>query len=271
MKTRDKYKLYKPKKFLGQNFLVDDNISRKIVKQLDLKDTDTVLEIGPGQGALTKHLAGFCKKYIAIEIDKNIAESLEVKYKDKVKIINWDFLKFDLSQFKKPIKIIGNLPYNIASEILFRLFEHRDKIECAVLMVQKEFARRLVANPNSKEYGIMSVQTQVFCKPKILFNVPPTVFFPKPKVESSVIKLDFTNDNYNLLNRDSFKLLVRTAFGKRRKILKNSLKELFEELELNFDEYDLFFDFSRRAENVSINEYVQLSNLIFEKVFYNAE
>ncbi|MCX6165780.1 MAG: 16S rRNA (adenine(1518)-N(6)/adenine(1519)-N(6))-dimethyltransferase RsmA [Ignavibacteriae bacterium] len=267
MKTRDKYKLYKPKKFLGQNFLVDDNISRKIVKQLDLKDTDTVLEIGPGQGALTKHLAGFCKNYIAIEIDKNIAESLKEKYENKVKIINEDFLKYNLSQFKKPIKIIGNLPYNIASEILFKLFDHREKIECAVLMVQKEFARRLVASPNSKEYGIMSVQTQVFCKPGILFNVPATVFFPKPKVESSVIKLNFCNDNYNILNRDSFKLLVRAAFGKRRKTLKNSLKNLFEELKLDFNEYDLFFDFSKRAENIGVADYVQLANQIFVNVF----
>lgn len=271
MRTRDKYKLYKPKKFLGQNFLVDDNIARKIVKQLNLKDTDTVLEIGPGQGALTKHLAGFCKKYIAIEIDKSISESLEEKYGDKGEIINEDFLKYDLNKFKKPIKIIGNLPYNIASEILFKLFDNREKTESAVLMVQKEFARRLVASPNTKEYGIMSVQTQVFCKPVILFNVPPTVFFPKPKVESSVIKLDFGYDNYNLLNRDSFKLLVRTAFGKRRKTLKNSLKDLFEELKLDFNEYDLFFDFSKRAENVSVADYVQLANQIFVKVFYNAE
>jgi 16S rRNA (adenine1518-N6/adenine1519-N6)-dimethyltransferase len=271
LKTREKYEIYKPKKFLGQNFLVDDNISKKIVRQLELKATDTVLEIGPGQGALTKNLAGFCKNYIAVEIDKNITESLKEKFGDKGKILNEDFLKYDLTKIKKPIKIIGNLPYNIASEILFKLFDNREKIQSAVLMVQKEFARRLVSSPNSKEYGIMSVQTQVFSKPKILFNVPPTVFFPKPKVESSVIKLDFSKNDYELLSRDSFKILVRTAFGKRRKTLKNSLKDLFEKIGLDFDELDLFFNFSKRAENLCVADYVRLANLIFTRVYNNAE
>ena len=270
MKTREKYKLYKPKKFLGQNFLVDDNISRKIVKQLDIKESDTILEIGPGQGALTKHLAGVCKKYIAVEIDSEICNSLKEKY-GKGKFINEDFLKFDLNQFKKPIKIVGNLPYNIASEILFKLFDHREKITISILMVQKEFAQRLVAKPHSKAYGILAVQTQAFSEPEILFNVPPTVFFPKPKVNSSVIKLNFSNENYEILSRELFKRLVRSAFGKRRKILKNSLEDLFEELKLDFDDFDLFFDFSKRAENLNVEGYVQLSNIIFEKVFYNAE
>lgn len=266
MKTREKYKLYKPKKFLGQNFLVDDNIARKIIKHFELKSSDTVLEIGPGRGALTKHLAGFCKKYYGIEIDKSIADSLKIKYGDKGKIINEDFLEYDLNKFKKPIKIIGNLPYNIASEILFKLFEHNKKIISAVLMVQKEFAKRIIAKPNSKEYGILSVQSQVFSKPEILFNVPPTVFFPKPKVQSSVIKLDFQNLDTSLISKECFKEVVRTAFGKRRKTLKNSLKELFEELNLDFDDLDLFFDFSVRAESLSVQDFVQLSNLIFNRV-----
>lgn len=270
MKTSDKYKFYKPKKFLGQNFLVDDNISRKIVKQLDLKKDDTVLEIGPGQGALTKHLAGFCKNYVAVEIDKNITESLDNKFKEKGKFINEDFLKFDLNKFKKQIKIVGNLPYNIASEILFKLFDNKDKFIYAVLMVQKEFAKRLVAHPNTKEYGILSVQTQAFSKPQLLFNVPPSVFFPKPKVESSVIKLTFQKDSPEIQRYDGFKLLVRSAFSKRRKILKNSLSDLFEELKIEFDNNELNFDFSRRAENVSVKEYINLANIIFGDIVKNA-
>ena len=270
MRTKEKYILYKPKKFFGQNFLVDDNISRKIIKQLDIKETDTVLEIGPGQGALTKHLAGFCGKYYAVEIDKNISESLKEKYGDKCEIINEDFLKFDLRKFIEPIKIIGNLPYNIASEILFRLFDSRNILECAVLMVQKEFARRLIALPNTKDYGILAVQTQVFSNPKIIFNVPPTVFFPKPKVESSVIKLTFSDTTYNLADVDIFKKFVRASFGKRRKTLKNSLKDLFEELKLDNSEFESHFDFNRRAENISIPEYVGMSNLIYSKVSNNA-
>ncbi len=271
MRTKEKYKLYRPKKFLGQNFLVDDNISKKIVSQLDMKETDTVIEIGPGRGALTKHIAVFCKNYIAVEIDKSMSEELEAIYGDKGKIINEDFLKFDLLGFKKPVKIIGNLPYNIASEILFKLFDHMDMIECAVLMLQKEFARRLIAVPHTKDYGIMSVQTQVFSSPKILFNVPPTVFFPKPKVESSVVKLTYPEKENIPLNKEIFKKLARSSFGKRRKTLKNSLKDLFEELDLEFDDFDMFFDFTKRAENITVAEYVNMSNLIFSKVFYNAE
>ena len=265
MKTKEKYKIYKPKKFLGQNFLVDDNIAKKIVKHLEIKKSDTVLEIGPGRGALSKHLAGTCRKYIAVEIDGNIAKSLSDKIGDKGKIVNEDFLKYNLNKFRKRVKIIGNLPYNIASEILFKLFDCREKIDTAVLMVQKEFARRIVSHPDSKEYGILSVQSWAFCNPEILFNVPPSVFFPKPKVESSVVKLYF-NNNLELLNVSMFKKLVRSAFGKRRKTLKNSLKDMFSELNLNFSDFDLFFDFSKRAENINVNQYVKLSNHIFEKI-----
>lgn len=271
MRTKDKYILYRPKKFFGQNFLVDDNISKKIVRQLEINESDTVLEIGPGRGALTKYIAGFCKSYIAIEIDKNISAELEATYREKGKIINEDFLKFDLRQFKKPVKIIGNLPYNIASEILFKLFDNRDIIECSVLMLQKEFARRLTAQPGTKDYGIMSVQTQVFSTPDIIFNVPPTVFFPKPKVESSVIKLSFSDKRIALYDKDIFKKLVRASFGKRRKTLKNSLKEYFEELNLEFDEFELLFDFKKRAENITVEGYVNMANLIYSKTFHNAE
>jgi 16S rRNA (adenine1518-N6/adenine1519-N6)-dimethyltransferase len=146
-----------------------------------------------------------------------------------------------------------------------------EMIECAVLMLQKEFARRLIAVPHTKDYGIMSVQTQVISNPKILFNVPPTVFFPKPKVESSVVKLTFSGKENIPLNKEIFKKLVRSSFGKRRKTLKNSLKDLFEELNLDLDDFELFFDFSKRAEDITVAEYVNMANLIFSKVFYNAE
>lgn len=260
MKTREKYEFYRPKKIFGQNFLVDDNISQKIIRQLDITESDLVLEIGPGQGALTKHLAALEERYTAVEIDNAIASELGIKYGSRINIINQDFLKFDLSQFGRKIKIVGNLPYNIASEILFRLFDYRDTIISAVLMVQKEFAQRLVAKPDSKEYGIMSVQTQVFSKPSLLFSVPPTVFFPKPKVESSVIKLGFGNDA-DLKSVNIFKALVRASFGKRRKIIRNSLKEYFEKMNISFGDFD--FDFTRRAENVRVEEYVALANRIF--------
>lgn len=258
MKTREKYQLYKPKKFFGQNFLVDDNISRKIIRQLDISEDDFVLEIGPGQGALTKHLAGLKDKYAAVEIDSGIVSELQNKFSG-INVINKDFLKFDFDLFQTKIKIIGNLPYNIASEILFKLFDNRDKIKCAVVMVQKEFAQRLTAKPNSKEYGILSVQTQYFSEPSLLFNVPPTVFFPKPKVESSVVKLEFNRKDINT-DVQIFKELVRASFGKRRKIIRNSLKEFFEKKNLGFEMFD--FDFTRRAENITIAEYVELAEQI---------
>jgi 16S rRNA (adenine1518-N6/adenine1519-N6)-dimethyltransferase len=259
LKTREKYKIYRPKKFLGQNFLVDDNISQKIVRQLEINDSDTILEIGSGQGALTKHLVPLATNYIAVEIDSGMVISLKEKYGNEINIINEDFLKFKMENFLEPTKVIGNLPYNIASEILFKLFDNREKITCAVLMVQKEFAYRLVASPDTKDYGILSVQTQAFSQPTILFNVPPTVFFPKPKVESSVIKLEFKN-NYKILNKGIFKKLVRLSFSKRRKFIKNSLKDFFEEYKLNFNDFN--FDFTRRAENISVEEYIILANRI---------
>jgi 16S rRNA (adenine1518-N6/adenine1519-N6)-dimethyltransferase len=261
LRTREKYKLYKPKKHFGQNFLVDDNISQKIVRQLEINDNDIVLEIGPGQGALTKHLAWLEKNYIAVEIDTGIVEDLKLKFGNEINFINRDFLKYDLNQFDKKIKVIGNLPYNIASEILFKLFDFRDKIICAVMMVQKEFAQRITAKPDTKEYGILAVQTQVFSRPSLLFNVPPTVFFPKPKVESSVIKIEFDNE-FNLSDKRIFKELVRSSFGKRRKIVRNSLKDYFEKMNLQFDKFD--FDFTRRAENIRTEEYIALSNQIFK-------
>lgn len=266
MKTEDKYILYRPKKFLGQNFLVDENISKKIVNQLDLDLNDIVLEIGPGQGALSKYITGFCKEYIAIEIDVDIANSLNDKFGDKAEIINEDFLKYDLNSTGKNFKIIGNIPYNITSEILFKLFDNRDIIFFAVLMVQKEFAQRLIAGTNTKEYGILSVQTQAFCQPELLFNVPKTVFFPKPKVESSIIKLDFRKQVHKIDNIETFKTLVRSAFGKRRKILKNSLKDFFTGKNIKFKDYESMFGFTRRAEDVSVSEYVGLANRIYKDI-----
>ena len=263
MKTQEKYEKYKPKKFFGQNFLVDDNISKKIIKQLEIQDDDVIVEIGPGQGALTKHLVNEAKRYFAVEIDTGIADKLENDYGGSVKIIRGDFLKFNLQKDIKlnrgeRLKIIGNIPYNITSEILFKLFDVSNIVKCAVLMVQREVARRLIAKPNTKDYGILAVQTQMNCIPKLLFDVPPTSFFPKPNVHSSVIKLDFSEKIYEVMSGTVFTQLVRSAFGKRRKVMSNSLKEFF--IENNIDKADIDFDFTRRPENLSVPEFVQLSN-----------
>jgi len=260
-----KYEQYKPKKFLGQNFLVDENIARKIVASLDVKNDDTVIEIGPGQGVLTKYLTALTENFIAVEIDKSIYEKLIDLYKSKIKIIHKDFLKIDFkAEFpsdqskKKKLKVIGNIPYNITTEILFKLYDFNLKLESAVLMMQKEVAQRIIAKPNSKDYGILAIQTQVHSSPKILFDVPPTSFFPKPRVFSSIVKFDFTETKYQISDKNIFKALVRESFGQRRKTMKNSLKKYFEKGDFLFEDFD--FDFSRRAESVSIEEFVELAN-----------
>lgn len=265
--TKQKYALYKPKKFLGQNFLVDNNIAKKIVASLDILPEDVVIEIGPGQGVLTKYLLGLTKNFYAVEIDKSIYEKLSEEYQGKLKLIHKDFLKLDFTKDidtgeSGKIKIIGNIPYNITTEILFKLYDSNDKVSSATLMMQKEVARRLTAKPNTKDYGILAIQTQLHTIPKILFNVPPTAFFPKPNVDSSIVKFDFKNSIAGLNDKSLFKELVRESFGQRRKTMRNSLKKFFERNKIDFEKLE--FDFSRRPENVNIEEFKMLSNSIIK-------
>lgn len=263
--TEDKFQKYRPKKFLGQNFLVDENIAKKIVASLEIKPDDYVIEIGPGQSSLTKYLTELTNNLIAVEIDKHIVAKLRAE--GKIDVIHKDFLDLDFdadipkfTDKSKKIKIIGNIPYNITSQILFMLFDNAWRVDSALLMMQKEVAKRLAAVPNTKDYGILAIQTQVFTSPKLLFNVPPTAFFPKPKIDSTVVKFDFHSDKYKIENYSLFKSLVKASFGQRRKTMRNSLKKFFEENKLSFDNFD--FDFSRRAESVSIEEYIELNDAI---------
>lgn len=269
--NEDKYNKYKPKKFLGQNFLVDENIAKKIVSSLEINPGDIVIEIGPGQGVLTKYISALTENLIAVELDRSIHEKLSAEYSGKAKIIHKDFLKFDLEKDlneilgvnvseKMKLKVIGNIPYNITTEILFKLFERADIMETAVLMMQKEVAKRLTAQPNTKDYGILAVQTQFSSSPKILFGVPPTAFFPKPNVESSIVKFGFSENKYRVSDKQLFKSLVRNSFGQRRKTLKNSLRNFCEANNISLD--DIEFDFSRRAESLSIQEFTELSDRI---------
>lgn len=269
--NEDKYNKYKPKKFLGQNFLVDENIAKKIVSSLEINPGDIVIEIGPGQGVLTKYISALTENLIAVELDRSIHEKLSAEYSGKAKIIHKDFLKFDLQKDlneilgvnvsgKMKLKVIGNIPYNITTEILFKLFERADIMETAVLMMQKEVAKRLTAQPNTKDYGILAVQTQFSSSPKILFGVPPTAFFPKPNVESSIVKFGFSENKYRVSDKQLFKSLVRNSFGQRRKTLKNSLRNFCETNNISLD--DIEFDFSRRAESLSIQEFTELSDRI---------
>lgn len=271
--NEEKYNKYKPKKFLGQNFLVDENIAKKIVSSLEIKPDDIVIEIGPGQGVLTKYISALTDKFIAVELDRSIHEKLSAEYSGKAKIIHKDFLKFDLEKDineildvnisgKMKVKVIGNIPYNITTEILFKLFDSADKMESAVLMMQKEVAKRLIAQPNTKDYGILAVQTQFSSNPKILFNVPPTAFFPKPNVNSSIVRFSFNENKYRVADKQLFKSLVRNSFGQRRKTMKNSLRNFCEANNISLDKIE--FDFSRRAESLCIQEFTELSDRVTE-------
>jgi 16S rRNA (adenine1518-N6/adenine1519-N6)-dimethyltransferase len=271
--NKEKYLKYRPKKFLGQNFLVDDNIALKIVKSLEISSDDFIIEIGPGYGSLTKHIIKEADNYLAVEIDKGIAEKLKEDLITKspgrnYNVLSKDFLKFnfidDSEKFnteRRKIKIAGNIPYNITTEVIFKLFENKDLLSCAVLMIQREVANRLTAKKDTKEYGILAVMTQFNCDVKVLFSVPPTAFFPKPKIYSSIIKLDFSTKKYDVRDYELLRDLVRSSFGKRRKTMKNSLKDFFEKYKINPAEIN--FDFSRRAENVSVEEYVKLADEIY--------
>jgi len=242
------------KKSLGQHFLRDKNMIRKIVQAIPAGGDDPVVEIGPGDGALTGSLLKKFENLTAIEIDPVMIDHLKEKYPD-LQILKSDILKVDWPDFASAsgkIHVIGNLPYYITSQILFSILEHRQHFESATLMMQKEVAQRIVASPRTKEYGILSVQTQLMAKPEILFDVPPGVFSPPPKVDSSVIRLTFENTELKCSDTN-LKTVVRMAFNQRRKKLSNALSRLNAELP------EEEFDFSLRAEALEPAMYEKLT------------
>lgn len=255
--------MFQTKKSLGQNFLHDQNISRKIVNSANPQKNDFFLEIGPGEGALTQFLLSKISKYLAVEIDSRLIPILTEKFSNhkNFEITNSDFLDFDLTKMPKNLRVIGNLPYNATSPIIFKCLESYRKVQDLTIMVQKEVADRLSANFGSKNYGILSVFLSVFGEVKKLFNVPPTVFFPKPKVYSAVVRIKFKND-FELANKDLFFKIVKAAFGKRRKIISNSLSEIVEEINSKVPN-----DFAKlRPEQIKPEEFVLLTQKILDSV-----
>ena len=240
-------------KMLGQNFLIDSNISKRIVDSAEISEGEKVLEIGPGRGALTGLLSSK-GNLIAIEKDKWLAVVLKQKFKENVEIIEGDILKWDVP----PIDVIvANLPYSISSPILFRLFNY--EWTRAVLMFQEEFANRLVAKPGSKIYGRLSVMANHFVDTKKLFKVSKTAFQPQPKIHSQVVKLVRREPDYALDDFDTFEKVVKSIFTHRRKKVRNCIKLTFPNLVLdNLDYMDL------RAEILTPSEIAELSNSIFQ-------
>ena len=250
----------KAKKYLGQHFLNDETIAEKIADTLTLDGYKTVLEIGPGMGVLTKYLLEKDIVTYVIEIDSESVDYLKANYLNLApRIIEKDFLKYDLNTVfnGSPFAIIGNFPYNISTQIVFKTLEMRDQIPEFSGMFQKEVAQRICSKEGNKVYGILSVLTQAFYNAEYLFTVPPSVFNPPPKVESGVLRL-IRKPDYSLpCDEALFFKVVKTAFQQRRKTLRNSLKTL--NLSDNLRE-DIIFD--KRPEQLSVKQFVELSQLI---------
>ena len=266
--ARSDHSKIRPKQSLGQNFLTDDNIARKIVSELDLNNDDVVVEIGPGQGALTKHLIGKAKKLFAVEIDKRVINVLQEKFSPQdVEIIHGDFLDVRLADLQKisstKLRLVGNIPYHLTSPILFKAFEEKNAVRDITMMIQREVARRIAAKPNNKDYGILSVFAHYYGTPKSRFNVSPNCFYPKPKVTSTVIQITFHDEYDNYGNENLFNIIVRTVFGKRRKTLSNSLSYLpYDEkiVESLLEKID--FPLDKRPEQLTIEQFIDLTNKI---------
>ncbi|PCK09795.1 MAG: 16S rRNA (adenine(1518)-N(6)/adenine(1519)-N(6))-dimethyltransferase [Alteromonadaceae bacterium] len=263
---------HRAKKRFGQNFLVDEGIIRLIVRSVYPQETDHIVEIGPGQGAITGLLLDACPRLQAIELDRDLMPVLLAqfaKYKD-FKIHQSDALNFDFRQLLENLKskdesnaklrIVGNLPYNISTPLIFHLLTHRDIIADMHFMLQKEVALRLAAKPGDKNYGRLSIMAQYYCAIENLFDVPPTSFHPAPKVDSAIVRLSpYTELPHPAQNIDNVELLVRTAFAQRRKTLRNALKTLIDTDQAE----NINLDLSLRAENISLEQYVSVANALW--------
>ena len=253
----------KPKKYLGQHFLNDENIAKKVVDSLSLSNYLNVLEIGPGTGVLTKYLIKKNINLKLVEIDNESVEFLKTHLSiDPLIILQHDFLKLDLSNiFTENFAIIGNFPYNISTQIIFKVLEYKNSVPELIGMFQKEVAERICEKKGSKKYGILSVLTQTYYDTKYLFSVPASVFTPPPKVISAVIRLvrkEQININYN---EKLFFKVVKLSFQQRRKTLRNSLK--------SFNLSDILREdaiFDLRPEQLSVRDFIYITDLIDKNI-----
>lgn len=268
-----------PVKKLGQNFLHDYNIVEKIVLSADISKDDCVVEVGPGLGVMTPYLAEKAGKVVAVEIDRKlipVLERLKDDY-DNIEIINEDVLRVDLNKNivdkycnESNVKVVANLPYYITTPIIMKFLEENVRnLESMTFLVQKEVAERICAKPGGKEYGMLTVAVNYFAYPKILFKVSPSVFIPKPNVDSSVIRLDIRKERpYYLKDQDYFFKVLKAAFGQRRKTLANSLANA-PYLKITRDDVynalgQMGKDPSIRGEVLSGEEFGTLSNILYD-------
>jgi 16S rRNA (adenine1518-N6/adenine1519-N6)-dimethyltransferase len=269
----------KPRKKLSQSFLMDQNIIKKIAAAAQITKEDIVVEIGAGIGVLTEILAQESRKIIAVELDNNLVDVLKEKLIgfDNVEIHAGDILKFDFNSLsaeeRTKVKVVGNVPYNISSPLIFHLLSCRSAITGFHLMLQKEVVQRLAASPNNKSYGVPSVLLQMFSSVEKIFDVPASCFYPQPKVESAVIGGTFLDKpQMELTDAVFFTQLVKTSFAQRRKMLINNLKNSqlladIEEEKIKDVLQSVAIDGKRRAETLSVLEFGKLSNLLYEALY----
>lgn len=249
----------KPKKFLGQHFLTDLSVAERIADTLKDYVGTPVLEVGPGMGVLTQYLITKGHDLKVVELDRESVDYLHANFPElEGKVIGEDFLQLDLaSMYDGQFCIIGNYPYNISSQIFFKVLDYRDQVVCCSGMLQKEVAERIAAGPGSKTYGILSVLLQAWYDIEYLFTVSEHVFNPPPKVKSGVIRLVRNNVRELGCDESMFKTIVKLSFGQRRKTLRNSLRSFAKNPEVLTDEI-----FNKRPEQLSVAEFIRLTNLL---------
>ena len=243
---------HQPRKRFGQNFLVDQQVINQIVSTISPHIDDNIVEIGPGKGAITFPLLELLNHLSVIEIDRDLVSLLESKIDNKLTIYQSDVLSFDFSQMKQNLRVIGNLPYNISSPLLFHLLTFREHVIDMTFMLQKEVVDRIVASPGSKTYGRMSVMMQAFYEVELMFVVPKESFEPQPKIESAILYLK-TRKKPLVKNAKILEEIVKIAFSQRRKTLRNCLKSVLTQSQTEID-------LSQRAEMLSIENFVTLMN-----------
>lgn len=261
---------HKPRKSLGQNFLIDQAVVDQILYSINPLPDQHLVEIGPGQGALTKYLIASGARLDAIELDLDLAQILQVDFANcrNFSLYHADILKFELqillvNQKTQPLRLIGNLPYNISTPLMFKLFDEIAIIQDMHFMLQREVAERLVALPNTKAYGRMSIMAQYFCAMEIVLDVPPNAFNPAPKVNSSVVRFvpHAQHERVALADKQLLQQITTLAFNQRRKTIANSMKSFITAAELQ----QLGIDPKLRAENLALTDYATIVNYLHQK------
>ena len=250
------------KKHLGQNFLYDSSILKRIIQSAGLSEEDTVVEIGPGPGRLTRMLAETVKRLVAIELDPELYERLKgdfIAYSN-VEIIHGDALRFSFETIGE-FKVVANIPYYITTPIIFRLLEAKEHLKSMTLTTQKEVAERIVAEPGGRDYGVLTIMIQYFAQPELMFIIPKEAFRPIPKVDSAVVHMKILERPRVMLRDEKiFFRLVRTAFSQRRKTLSNSLKGISDNIKDVLLQSGI--DPQRRPETLSLEEFARLSDYL---------